>query len=117
MQVLKLPLGKFTSMAVWFVYITARDKTEATAIGSALVQERLAACVNIFDAMTSIYRWEGKIERASETVVIAKTQESRVPELIERVKRLHSYACPCISAWPILEGNRAYFDWIEAETG
>jgi len=107
---------KPTAMATWFVYITAKDKAEALAIGRALAEERLAACVNVWDGMTSVYRWEGAIEQASETVLIAKTKEPLVPALVERVKRLHSYACPCVVAWPIGMGSAPYLDWIEKET-
>jgi periplasmic divalent cation tolerance protein len=103
-------------MAVRFVYITAKDKTEALLLGRALVEERLAACVNVIDGMTSIYRWEGEIEQASEAILIAKTQPSRVADIIERVQRLHSYACPCVVSWPIEAGHAPYLDWIEKET-
>lgn len=103
-------------MAICFVYVTARDKAEALVIGNALVEERLAACVNVFDGMTSVYRWEGKVEQATETVLIAKTKADLVEELIERVQRLHSYTCPCVVAWPIENGHAPYLDWIEQET-
>jgi periplasmic divalent cation tolerance protein len=103
-------------MAIWFVYITAKDKTEALAIGRALVEERLAACVNVWDGMTSIYRWEGALEQGSEAVLVAKTQQPLVSALVERVKGLHSYACPCVVAWPIGMGSTPYLDWIEKET-
>ena len=103
-------------MSTWFAYITARDKTEALVIGRALVEERLAACVNILDGMTSVYRWEGEIEQGNETVLIAKTKEELVPALTERVKCLHSYTCPCVVAWPIEQGHAAFLDWIEKET-
>jgi len=103
-------------MAVSFVYITTRDKSEAAAIGQTLVDERLAACVNIFDGMQSIYRWEGEIEHASEAVLIAKTKESLVSQVIGRVKQLHSYTCPCVVSWAIAAANEPYLDWIEKET-
>ncbi len=102
-------------MSVWFVYVTAKNKTEATVIGRALVEERLAACVNIFESMTSIYRWEGGIEESTEAVLIAKTGEELMDRLVERVKLLHSYTCPCVVAWPIPMGHSAYLDWIEKE--
>jgi periplasmic divalent cation tolerance protein len=108
---------ELTPMAIWFVYITAKDKSQALAIGHILVEERLAACVNLWDGMTSIYRWEGAIEQASEAVLIAKTQESLVQALTERVKCLHSYDCPCVVAWPVGAGSTVYLDWIAKETG
>lgn len=103
--------------AIWFVYITAKEKAQALAIGRALVKDRLAACVNVLDAMTSVYRWEGAIEEASEAVLIAKTTEPHVAAIAARVQALHSYACPCVVAWPIGGGNSSYLDWIERETG
>jgi periplasmic divalent cation tolerance protein len=103
-------------MATWFVYITAKDKAQALAIGRTLVEERLAACVNVWDGMTSIYRWEGAIEEASEAVLVAKTTEPHLPALAARVKALHTYECPCVVAWPIGTGNPPYLDWIERET-
>jgi periplasmic divalent cation tolerance protein len=103
-------------MQVYFVYMTTRDEAEALVIGRTLVEERLAACINILPAMTSVYWWEGELEQSSEAVLIAKTQQGLVPELIERVKRLHSYACPSIVAWPVHAGHQPYLDWIEKET-
>ena len=98
-----------------WVYMTAASKDEATHIGRELVSARLAACVNIVEHMTSIYRWEGKIEEGAEVVLIAKTLESRVPQLIEKVKSMHSYSCPCIISLPIETGNLEYLKWIQAE--
>ena len=99
-----------------FVYVTAANKAEALAIGRALVEERLAACANVLDNMTSLYHWEGKLQEDSEAVLIAKTREDLVEQLIERVKALHSYSCPCVVSWPIPAGHQAYLDWICEET-
>jgi periplasmic divalent cation tolerance protein len=104
-------------MASWFVYITAKDKAQALTIGRALVEERLAACINVLDGMTSVYRWEGAVEEATEAVLIAKTTEPHLPALTARVKELHSYDCPCVVAWPIGTGNPSYLEWIKKETG
>ncbi len=103
-------------MAVRWVYITAGDEEEAHRIGRALVESRLAACANIIGSMSSVYWWEGEIHEDKEALLIAKTRESAVPALIEKVRSLHSYDCPCIIALPILEGNPDYLDWIESET-
>jgi periplasmic divalent cation tolerance protein len=103
-------------MPSWFVYITAKDKAQALTIGRALVEERLAACIHVWDGMTSVYRWQGVVEEATEAVLIAKTTESQIPAIVDRVKALHSYACPCVVAWPLETGNPAYLDWIEKET-
>ncbi|MFA5034878.1 MAG: divalent-cation tolerance protein CutA [Candidatus Margulisiibacteriota bacterium] len=98
------------------VYITTRDRDEAKKIGFELVSNRLAAGVNIIDKIESIYWWEGKVQNGSETLLIAKTKESAVPALIEKVKSLHSYKTPCIVSLPINEGNPDFLRWIEAET-
>jgi periplasmic divalent cation tolerance protein len=99
-----------------FFYITTKDKPEAQHIGRALVEERIAACVNIFDAIQSIYHWEGKICEDTETVLIAKTQKALSESLIKRVRELHSYSCPCIVELPIIAGFTDYLQWIERET-
>ncbi len=98
-----------------FVYMTAGSKEEANTIGRALVEEKLAACVNIIDGMTSIYRWEGKLESASETVLIAKTMSDTVEALTARVKTLHSYDCPCVVSLNIQGGNQQLLSWIEEQ--
>jgi periplasmic divalent cation tolerance protein len=102
-------------MAVHFVYMTAGNKAEAQKIGQALVESRLAACVNILDNMQSIYRWEQEIQQDTEVVLIAKTTASLVSQLVEKVKTLHSYDCPCIVSLPISDGYAPFLDWIEAE--
>jgi len=98
------------------VYITTDGVEEARHIGRALVEERLAACANILDPMTSIFRWEGDIQEEAETVLIAKTTADRVDALTERVVALHSYDCPCVAVLPVEGGNPAFLDWIAAET-
>jgi periplasmic divalent cation tolerance protein len=102
-------------MNISLIYITAGSLDEARAIGRELVSLKLAACVNIIDHMESVYIWEGKIQNDNEVIIIAKTVESRVPELIEKVKTLHSYECPCIVSLPVSSGNKSFLDWIAAE--
>ena len=102
-------------MKVNFIYMTAGSKDEARKIGQDLVAAGLAACVNILDNMNSIYMWQGEIQDDSEVVIIAKTTEDRVPALVEKVKALHSYDCPCIVAIPVSGGNQAFLDWVAAE--
>ena len=99
-------------MEINFIYITTNDKYEARIIGKALVTSGLAAGVNIIDNMNSIYLWNNKIQDDQETILIAKTTKDRVPELIEKVKTMHSYECPCIVSLPVLDGNRMFLDWI-----
>jgi periplasmic divalent cation tolerance protein len=104
-------------MPVMFVYVTAADAEEAKKIGRQLVEEQLAACANILPGATSIFRWQGKIEEASEAVLILKTTEQKLERLIERAKGLHSYDCPCIEALPVVDGNRDFLEWVVRETG
>ncbi len=96
------------------VYITTKDKEEAKSIGRKLVEERLAACVNIIGGMESIYWWEDEIQQANECILIAKTPYHNVKKLTERVKELHSYDCPCVISLQLTEqeGNQEYQQWI-----
>ena len=98
-----------------FVYMTAGSLEEAQRIGRTLVEDRMAACVNIIDGMQSVYRWEGNLEEGREVVMIAKTTRDRLPALTQRVKALHSYDCPCIVSFAIDGGNPDFLQWIGAE--
>ncbi len=99
-----------------FVYITAPTREEAEKIGRVLVNERLAACVNIIPGMRSIYHWQGKVEQAQEVVVIAKTRAALFEKLAKRVRDLHSYTCPCIISLPISAGEPTFLNWINEYT-
>ncbi len=99
-----------------FVYITTPTHTEAEAIGRVLVEERLAACVNILAPVRSLYRWEGEVQSAEETVLIAKTQAALFDSLAARARALHSAACPCLVALPVAEGTPDFLDWIRQAT-
>jgi periplasmic divalent cation tolerance protein len=98
------------------VYVTAPSFDVAQTIGRTLVEERLAACVNIIPEMHSIYRWAGSIETAAEVVLIAKSRTVLFEEIEKRVRELHPYDCPCLVAWPIEAGHQPYLDWIAKET-
>ena len=98
------------------IYITAGNLDEARAIGKELVSQRLAACANIIDNINSFYWWDGEIQDDREVILLAKTKQSLVPELIEKVKAIHSYECPCIVSLPILDGNKPFLDWVVDET-
>ena len=113
---LEFTSGEEPKMKTNLIYITAGSLDEAKNITGELVSNRLAACANIIDNVSSIYWWEGELQEDREVVVIAKTRETLVPELIEKVKSLHSYDCPCIVSLPILDGNKAFLDWIVDET-
>ena len=97
------------------VYVTAGSEEEAVGIGRKLIEERLAACVNILP-VKSIYRWEDSIEQDAEVVMFIKTRTSHSENVIERVKSLHSYDVPCIVVLPIQQGNPEYLQWIEEST-
>ncbi len=94
------------------VYITAGDMDEAKRIGRKLVEERLAACANIFP-ITSIFRWKGKIDEGGEFGIIIKTKTRQVKEIENRVKQLHSYEVPCVVSFRMDEGSEDYLKWIE----
>ena len=99
-----------------FLYMTARDKTQAEDIGRRLVEERLAACVNILDGVRSLYWWDGAVRESSEAALIAKTVRGLAARVVARVRELHSYDVPCVVALPIEAGNPDFLDWIAAET-
>jgi periplasmic divalent cation tolerance protein len=101
-------------MEINMIYITAGSKDEARMIGKTLVSTRLAACVNIIENMNSMYMWDGKLQDANETILIAKTK-TRVSDLIEKVKSLHSYDCPCIVSLPVSDGNPVFLKWVANE--
>jgi periplasmic divalent cation tolerance protein len=102
-------------MESFFIYVTTKDKTEARAIGRHLVQSRLAACVNILDPMNSMYIWNDEFQDDQEAVLIAKTTQQRVPELIDAIKSRHSYEVPCIVCLPIRDGNPDFLRWIAGQ--
>ncbi len=98
-------------MEVVFVYVTCSSLEEARKIGRTLVEERLAACVNIFP-VNSIYMWEGEVKGALEFALIVKT--SSYDEVEKRVKELHSYENPCIVAFELKDGSKEFIDWIKS---
>jgi len=98
------------------VYITAPNRDEARAIAHDLVSNRLAACANIIDHMNSLYWWNGEIQDDQEVILILKTRESLIPDLIDKVRSIHSYECPCIVTIPITGGNPSFLEWITRET-
>lgn len=101
---------------VLWVYVTAADAEEARRIGRALVEERLAACVNLLPRHTAIYRWEGEVQEDPEAAFLAKTTAARFEALRARIRALHSYSVPCILAVPAATGDAEFLDWIRSET-
>jgi periplasmic divalent cation tolerance protein len=104
------------SVDVCLCYVSLGPREDALAIGRTLVEERLAAAVNIQDGVRSIYRWQGAIEEAAEVLLIAKTRMALVPKLTARVVSLHSYECPPVVAVPVCGGNPDYLAWIDEQT-
>ena len=105
-----------SSEKLCWVYMTAGSIEEAKSIGRILVGQNLAACVNLLENMTSIYKWGGKLEEDQEVVMIAKTRKTLIPKLIETVKSQHSYDCPCILELSVQGGDPVFLRWIETET-
>lgn len=101
---------------IMMAYITAANRDDALKLATTLVQERLAACANIHDGMTSIYWWQGEVQQAQETSLIVKTRADLIEALKRRVCELHSYSVPCIVAWPIGDGHGPYLHWVRDET-
>lgn len=104
-------------MTVVSVYAVFADRDEAERIGRAVVEERLAACVNILAPCRSIYRWQGKIESADEVAAIFKTAQAEAEALVERIEALHSYDTPCVAVWPVERLAGAYGQWVEDNSG
>jgi periplasmic divalent cation tolerance protein len=99
------------------ILVTCGSAAEANRIARAVVKERLAACASILPgAVTSIYRWKGKVESAKERLLLIKTSRKRLAKLQAAVERLHSYEVPEFIALPIVAGSRAYLAWLEENT-
>ena len=94
------------------VFMTAANGEEATRLAEMLVGAHLAACVQILPEMESVYRWQGKIERQSEVLLIAKTTRGKFDDLEREVRALHSYDTPEIVAVPIVAGSATYLEWL-----
>ncbi len=101
-------------MTVVTVYAIFADAGEAARIGRTVVEERLAACINILAPCHSIYRWQGAIETATEVPALFKTTLDKADALIARVTDLHSYEVPALAVWPIERLPATYGDWVES---
>ncbi|MGB5063868.1 MAG: divalent-cation tolerance protein CutA [Candidatus Competibacter sp.] len=99
------------------VFCTCPDQASAERIAATVVEERLAACVNILPGLTSIYRWRGQMQRDTELLLLLKTQGAIYPPLEARIRELHPYDVPEVIALPVRMGSSAYLDWIVANTG
>ena len=94
------------------VMVTTANKQEAENIAQRLLKERLIACANIIGPVSSLFHWAGKIEKAEEYLIFMKSREDLFEKLAETVKALHSYEVPEILVLPIVDGSRAYLDWL-----
>ena len=99
-------------MQTHLIYVTTKDKDEARTIGRSLVASHLVACVNIFAGVASIYYWKDDLQEDQEAVLIAKTTENRIPDVIAAIRQQHSYDCPCIVSFPIAQGHDGFLNWI-----
>ncbi|MDP8913448.1 MAG: divalent-cation tolerance protein CutA [Pseudomonadota bacterium] len=97
------------------IYATFASDEEARRIGRVLVEERLAACVNILGQCHSIYRWQGRIEEASEVAAIFKVAADQAELALKRIAELHSYDVPAAVIWPIADALGDYARWVAAE--
>jgi periplasmic divalent cation tolerance protein len=98
------------------VLTTVADGERGDWIARALVDERLAACVNVHCPMTSFFRWQGAVERGAERQLVIKTTRGRLPALEARLKALHTYELPELLVLPVEGGGAAYLDWVAAST-
>ena len=98
------------------VLITSKNKQEAQKIAAKLVEDKLIACANIIDPIESIFRWEGKVDNTSESLLILKTRKSLFKRVVKAVKSVHSYSVPEIIALPIIDGSGDYLKWINDST-
>jgi periplasmic divalent cation tolerance protein len=104
-------------VSVVSVYAIFADAAEAERIGRIVVEERLAACINILGPVRSVYRWQGAVETAEEAAAILKTTSDAADRLIARIASLHSYDVPCIVTWPIDRLVSPYASWVEDSVG
>ena len=94
------------------VLVTCPSRRVGNRLARTLVEERLAACVNVIPGLTSIYRWEGKISRDAEVLLVVKTRRARLAALTRRVQTLHPYTVPEIIAIPLAGGSASYLSWV-----
>ena len=104
-------------MSVVSVYAVFANSEEAERIGRQMVEERLAACVNILGPCRSVYRWQGAVESADEVPALFKTASHRAEALMTRIAGLHSYDVPCVVVWPIDRLLGTYAEWVEGSVG
>ncbi|MCC6759269.1 MAG: divalent-cation tolerance protein CutA [Candidatus Omnitrophica bacterium] len=103
-------------MSFIVVYVTAKDRAQGRKIAQHLVEKKLAACVNIVDGIESYYRWEGKLERSKEVLLVIKARKTHFAKVAKAVKAVHGYQVPEIIALPVIAGEKKYLMWLAGET-
>jgi periplasmic divalent cation tolerance protein len=98
------------------VYVTAPGREEALRIGRTIVSESLAACANILDGLTSVFRWNSEMQQESEALLLLKTRADLAQRVVQRVQELHPYDVPAIVVLPIQGGSTLFLSWIGEET-
>lgn len=98
------------------VWVTCANTDEAEKLAGALVEERLAACANVLPGVTSIYRWQGAVQRDAEVGLLLKTRGELFDRVAARIRDLHGYEVPCVVAWPIEDVSEPYAQWVRAQT-
>jgi periplasmic divalent cation tolerance protein len=98
-----------------FIYVVCASKTEANKIAEACVEKKLAACANMFP-IQSIHRWEGKIEKSSEHVILMKSVQKNFTRVKTLVKKMHSYEVPCVTSWKAEVTDPTYLKWVKKNT-
>ena len=101
---------------IYLAYCTCPNSESARAVAETLVSEHLAACVNILPGISSVYRWEGRIETAGEVLLMIKTSAPRVAAIIDRITELHPYDVPEVICHTIAAGQERYLDWVRQRT-
>lgn len=100
------------SNEILFVYVTVPNRVEATDISKQLVEDKLAACVNIMENVDSVYIWDGEVVEESECVLIAKTHRKKLAQLKNKIVMMHSYDCPCIAVFGSEDMNSDFMKWM-----
>ena len=113
----QLETDQDTTAGLLVLLVTTGSSEETHQIASELLNQRKAACVNIVPAVTSLFRWQGKVDSAQESLLIIKTEASLLSEIVALVKQIHSYDVPEIIALPVVGGSQDYLEWVGKETG
>ncbi len=101
---------------VCMVYVTTKDVAQAETIASVLLDERLVVCANIIPGVISFFRWEGRIDRSDEAILLLKIRQGLFPAVEERIRKLHTYDVPCIACYDAEAVSPAFRSWVMAES-